>query len=61
MKPQLIINSTTGMQYVLHRGLLAAIFIPVPTDSHSRERAPECLPQGERLFRVVFHLEVAFV
>ena len=30
MKPQLVINSTTGMQYVLHRGLLAAFFIPVP-------------------------------
>ena len=30
MKPQLVIISTTGMQYVLHRGLLAAFFIPVP-------------------------------
>ena len=27
MKPELVINSTTGMQYVLH---MAAIFIPVP-------------------------------
>ena len=38
-------------------------YLKLGTDSHSRERAPECLPQGERLymFRVVFHLEVAFV